>query len=431
MNGFGATERALARSLSAFPRVKAQLKHAWASANYLLHREPGMREALAPGVRMALRLGGRSEDDARFVGYYEPTPFDADGRRLAHHRLRQGRGEVEVLIHEADGSDSAVGVTKAWSSQQGARLHWVREGGARDRESIVYNDLDAGRLGSRWVSSRRGRWFLPWPVAAMAPRGDRFASLDFVALRAVAPDYGYAEVPAGAGADQGEDAGVRMVEVASGEASLRLSLARARACDPDPTMAGARHELNHVQFAPDGRRVVVIHRWQGATGRFSRLLELDLERDELSVPLAGPMVSHCTFLADGTLVAWARLGDREGYFRRAPAGEAIPLLDGRADEAGDGHPSAAPGRALLVTDSYPDRARQQHLRLLDLDAGKTVPVARFLAPLRFSGGARVDLHPRFAPSGTSLCVDSAHTGVRGCYVLDVRELVDELAGARS
>ncbi|MBC7289368.1 MAG: hypothetical protein H5T86_15270, partial [Armatimonadetes bacterium] len=50
-------------------------------------------------------------------------------------------------------------------------------------------------------------------------------------------------------------------------------------------------------------------------------------------------------------------------------------------------------------------------------------IGRFFSPPELSGEIRCDLHPRWNRAGDKVCIDSAHTGVRQMYVLDVADIV--------
>ena len=88
----------------------------------------------------------------------------------------------------------------------------------------------------------------------------------------------------------------------------------------------------------------------------------------------------------------------------------------------DGHPSYSPDKSLVVTDSYPSRARIQELKLLkdsDVDARKMKIIAKVFAPFKYDNDTRCDLHPRWSRDGKKVCFDSVFEGHRGLYVVEV------------
>ena len=87
--------------------------------------------------------------------------------------------------------------------------------------------------------------------------------------------------------------------------------------------------------------------------------------------------------------------------------------------AGDGHPSYSPNRELIVTDSYPDRARIQYLRIMKEGKEDSKIVGKVFSPFRYDNDTRCDLHPRWNHAGDKVCFDSVFEGHRGMYIVEV------------
>jgi hypothetical protein len=51
--------------------------------------------------------------------------------------------------------------------------------------------------------------------------------------------------------------------------------------------------------------------------------------------------------------------------------------------------------------------------------GKRIDIGRFYSPPSLEGPLRCDLHPRWSRDGRRLSIDSAHTGERQIYSIDV------------
>ena len=431
MSGYGRTERRIAAALGPMPGAKAFAKRSWAALNFALRGERGFQYELADGVRLERAEGGVTAADARFFGYFDHSPFSAVGDRMLVHRRAGEACEVELLLLEGEakgegdcGRDREVrvlGRSRAFSAQQGALLRWRKGSAAAE---CIYNDYEDGVLGSRWIDVDTGdSRFLPAPIAAQAEDGARFVTLDFRGLADVAPDYAYpsdAQLP---------PSGLGFID-ADGSALARVDLDRVRAFEPAADAIEARHELNHPSFAPDGESFVFVHRWFGPLGRRSRLLRYIPAHDALYAVLDGGMVSHFAWRADGALIAFARHEDRDCYLLLEPDAH-VPriLMPNVLDRFGDGHPSLSPDGRWLLTDSYPDRRRQQRLLVADLHRERCHTLGRFLAPLAFQAEARVDLHPRFSPDGARVAIDSAHRGARGFYVLDIADALARFAEA--
>mgnify|MGYP002352942593 FL=1 len=89
----------------------------------------------------------------------------------------------------------------------------------------------------------------------------------------------------------------------------------------------------------------------------------------------------------------------------------------------DGHCTVSPDRKWLLTDTYPDRNRRVSLLLYNWEKGEVIEVGEFESPPELEDAVRCDLHPRWSPDGMRICIDSAHTGERQMYVLDVSSIV--------
>jgi len=53
-----------------------------------------------------------------------------------------------------------------------------------------------------------------------------------------------------------------------------------------------------------------------------------------------------------------------------------------------------------------------------------VDIGRFFSPPELHGPVRCDLHPRWSRDGRKVSIDSAHSGQRQIYALDVGAIVD-------
>ena len=72
---------------------------------------------------------------------------------------------------------------------------------------------------------------------------------------------------------------------------------------------------------------------------------------------------------------------------------------------------------IILTDTYPDKYRNQHLYFYDIQNEVKKKIAYFYSPTKFTGEFRCDLHPRFSHDGSKICIDSPHTGKRQMIIL--------------
>lgn len=87
---------------------------------------------------------------------------------------------------------------------------------------------------------------------------------------------------------------------------------------------------------------------------------------------------------------------------------------------GDFHPMFNPLQSdIIVADTIPDRNRNQHLFIMDINKIRQKHVGTFYTPEKFSGPFRCDLHPRWDRNGTCIVVDTAQDGLRAMALIDV------------
>ncbi|RFA30253.1 hypothetical protein CAI21_06450 [Alkalilimnicola ehrlichii] len=299
---------------------------------------------------------------------------------------------------------------------------WVQRG---PDVAIAYNGVADNKLVSYWYSAASAQSeVIDWPIQAVAPAGDYFISLNYCRLQKLRPDYGYSvEVSNFSAEMDDEQDGLWGVERDNGAAELLVSLAELRALTPDA--AGAdEHKVNHVMFSPSGNRFIFVYRWFGSEGKKSRLFLYERESGRVKLLLDEGMVSHYCWRTESEIIAYARGPAGDGYYQlNVDTCVVQTFAAGLLNQFGDGHPSISPCGDYLITDTYPDRKRQQRLLLYCFSDGRVEEIGRFLLPLCFDGVGRIDLHPRWSPDGRAVSVDSGHDGVRGTYVINIEGLL--------
>lgn len=378
-----------------------------------------------------LALGDPQHDV--FFGYYDVTPFSPEAPYVLAHRVwrRAGRtarrsDAAEIGFYDLDDAEllfHALGTTRTWCWQQGARLRWDPSAPGR---RVLVNDLVGDRYGSRVIALDDGDVAgYDFPLYDVSPDGRLALSIDFTRLQRLRPGYGYDLCPETAPGDPApESTGLDLLDMKSSERHLVLSLAAAAALEPHPSMLGAQHYFNHASFAPDGSRFIVFHVWERPDGRRVRLLVFDREGALSYLPPGQDHISHVGWWGADRLVAFGRRPGAGG----SPRYWIIDLDAGPAwtpaanDLTSDGHPTLHPrGDGLMLTDTYPDRNSERTLTLHDLHGGDSLEAARFFSPPWLVGERRCDLHPRWSPDGSRVAVDSAHTGRREIVVIDLSD----------
>ena len=382
----------------------------------------------APAVQTAYPIVARPY---HFFGFHERCPWSLDDSMLLAHRfdlpLRMpAPGEaVEVGYFTGDYflDYRPLARTTAWNWQMGAQLQWA----GRDR--IVFNDAEDGRHVARVVDTRgTPRATIARPVGAVSPDGTKAVCHEFARLRRAAPAYGYAD---GADPDEGIDVpsalerGLSVADVDSGRLHHLFSLADLASVQPHKSMIGAYHYFTHPLFNPSGTRFVFFHRWVvDGNKTWTRMLSCGLSGEDLFIFPTASVVSHLAWRDDEHLLAYSTvrdLGESYHYALFTDRSDEYQLIAGESFTS-DGHPQYSPDRRWILTDTYPDRSRVQHLALYDTHAGRRYDLARLRSPFKYRGELRCDLHPRWNRAGTMVCFDSSHTGERSLCTMDVGNL---------
>lgn len=421
MTAYGSGERALARMLSHFPRVKALLKRAYEHAMYMQHR----KDALYYCEYTLTEFGHPTAES--FFGYYDKAPISPDGRHLLWHESVAPTSSppdparpISIVIASADGEERHRLVSWSYNWQQGARLHWV------DADRVVFNDFDhdSKRYIARMVDpeGETGRTF---SVPLVDTHGDVGVgiSLDFRRLATLRPDYGYFNLPQYTRAElRGcpDDDGLWIVDLNDGRTHLAVSL-HSLAAQTDPA---ALHKVNHPMISPHGGKCIFLHRYSNGGRRTDRLMVLDLVNGGVEELSAAGMVSHMAWRNEEELFGYLRGPDgRDGFFLvSAATGSMREVSPGVADYYGDGHPSLC-GEGVVVYDSYPDKSRMQHLVSLKLDGDESriEELGSFFHALKYRGVCRCDLHPRFGRDSREVYFDSVFSGRRRLWRLETEQ----------
>jgi hypothetical protein len=341
----------------------------------------------------------------------------------------------------------------------GAQLQWLGGSGGRKVLFNVRTDDASARFpffGAeiRDIGSGESR-VLPMPVYVCAPSGDWALSVDYRRLYVTHETIGYPcdRIPPDPSLCPGDD-GVWKMDLQTGAASLVVSYARLAAFDPRESMKRAIHWVSHIEVDPSSTRVLFLHRWtervkdetcflhrlitMAPDGSDLRLLEcsdhpLPQLADDFDPTAVGTFdyeksewqISHPLWRRDGEIIVWGPHAGSIHYhlYQDQDAGEVRAIGKGVLTE--NGHMTFSPvDPRWLLSDTYPDaQTHERVLFLYDVEAGRRHDLGSFFADPKLSKENRCDLHPRWSPQGTQICIDSMHEGDREMYVIDVSRLV--------
>lgn len=398
----------------------------------LVKNNPILKQRIVDAYQALLRLVPQRALDCSlpytirkdyFFGFHDKSPFSSSGKALlAHHnlignRIVQHGDTVEVgVFNGTDWNDfTRLGTSTAWNWQLGSMLQWVGE------HNVAFNTIDNGTPRASIVDiDSRSKEIWPFPVAHVSPDCNFASSYDFLRVEAAMPGYG--AVVESAKIDDEHRNSFRIFRCADGVVTFKISLGEAAAISPHASMEGAFHFFHHSLFDPTSKRCFFLHRWVDQKGRrWTRMFSVGVDGNELYLFPMDEMVSHITWTDDRHVFAYARMPkEGDGYYL-------IEDITGHSTRFfsrilnSDGHPTFDPSRQIVITDTYPDRFRNQYLILGLPKTHQRVNLARFHLPMIFRKELQVDLHPRLHPTRSIACVDTGHTGSRALMTIDFSE----------
>jgi hypothetical protein len=311
--------------------------------------------------------------------------------------------------------------TAAWNLQQGCMAHWL----ATNPDSvIIYNDMRKGKYVSVILNvlSRKELKVIPYPVAAVSPDGKDALVINFSRLRITRTDYGYP----GGGQDAQpdvqfpEDDGIFLLNLETGTIKLIVSLAQLKSQVPKITASNGIEYIGHTLFSKGGTKIFFLARAIPAWNTTSFTVDKDGSALRRCFPdeWGG---SHFDWLNDEQLLVTALYNGNQNSHVLFTVGRSDyrKLGGGKLDY--DGHGTFSPNGKWMITDTYPDKNREQTIRLLNTITDSVFTVGCYREPPEFKDGWRADIHCRWSPKGDLVGFNSTHTGSRQVYVMKVKE----------
>ncbi len=366
-----------------------------------------------------------------FFGYYDKSPWDASMRYMICMRAKNTWSDPEpndiadILLIDTKNNYKIkkIASTLTWNVQQGCNAQWL---GPDFKSQIIYNDLRNGRFCSVIINIKSNEEkILPMPVYAVSNDGKTALSLDFSRLHNLRLGYGYSALPEKTkGIPLPNSTAIWKLDLTIGKVKELLTYTDFASFQLRPEMLkkNSIHKVNHLMISPNGKRFMVLYRWFNGKRKYTRLITCNIDGSDMYVLSDDDMVSHCFWKNDEEIIAFIRKnGIGDGYFLlKDKSKEYIHLWSNIKD---DGHPSYCPtDNSLVITDSYPNRARVAVIKLLydnDLEGRYMKVIARVFAPFKYDNETRCDLHPRWSRDGKFICFDGAFEGFRRLYIVPI------------
>jgi hypothetical protein len=360
-------------------------------------------------------------------GYYDKCPWSFDGSKMIYLRVKNAHMNVAsmeqaeiVLKNVFQKTESVIASTHTWNVQQGCMLQWL---GPDYSDRIIFNDYRNGRLCSVIHEINNGsETIISYPVYSVASSGKWAITLDFSRLHSLRPGYGYINTPdTTKGIKIPNLPCISYIDLQSGISKDLLFYDQLSSFFPRNTMIDAFHKVNHIIINNSSNRIMFLHRWLRNGVKFDRLMTCDIDGENMRVLLDEDMVSHCNWIGEKTIIAFAhtRQYGNHYYYIDDDENPNLRLIPGLPDV--DGHPSVSPDGKYIVTDTYPNFKRKQSLYLYSTTSQKSMRIAEIYSSFKFLNDTRCDLHPRFNRDGDTICFDGAQSVLRQVYSITLGE----------
>lgn len=351
-------------------------------------------------------------------GYYDKCPWNSTGDSLLALRVRDTKQhpdsteEGTIVICKDCNTIIEVTKTRTWNVQQGCMLQWI------DDNHILFNDFRDGNYCSIIMNiETKEEKVLPLPIYSINNNKEFALTLDFSRLHRLRLGYGYANIPElYPDVACPNDFCIWYVDLVSGNYKGILKYTDLQNFEHRNEMSNAIHKVNHIMISPNGTRFMFLHRWFKDGKKYSRLLTCDIDGNNLFNLSDDDFVSHCCWKNDEYILS---------YLNKHSQGKGYYLLKDKTNEfhrlwtqlSMDGHPSYSYCGGMVVTDTYADRTRLQSLYIMKGDNIRRI--ARVYLPFEYNYDSRCDLHPRWSIDNKKICFDSAYSGKRKIYSVDI------------
>lgn len=405
--------------LNKFPHVKKVIKRIYQLIMYIL----------SPKIKSEGNIIRVSPFDKYeyFFGYYDKSPWDKTERYMLCIRAKNTWKNVApkelaevVLIDTLNNNKiSIIGKTRAWNVQQGCMLQWL---GPNFDKEIIYNDFDGEKYISKIynIVTKKAR-IINYPVYTVSSDGTFAFTLDFARLHRIRPGYGYSNlVDTTKNSKIPDTPCISFIDLKNNQIKPILYYTNLVDFETRKEMINAEHKVNHIMINPSNNRFMFIHRWYLNGKKYSRLVTCDIDGSNMYNLSDDDMVSHCNWMNDKEIFGFVhKKGNGNGYYLMSD--KSNKYIHCYTELCNDGHPSFSPNGKYIITDTYPNRARIQELKLLEVNNkwNKYRIIGKVFSPFKYDNDTRCDLHPRWDRKGEKICFDSVFEGKRGLYIIEI------------
>lgn len=405
-----------------------------------------------------------------WFGYYNYDTINASGSKMLCNKItRDGvapeKGmKIELGYYELSKSSwHLIGNSDSWNWQQGAMMQWL-PGDGNDNK-IVYNTSDGHHLFAFITDIENGKSKrINWPIYGLTPDGKKSISIDLERSYWCRAYHYESVVNESLNVAIPENDGIFEIDLDQNSRRRILSIDDVLRLDPDQDFPQLKHWFEHVMISPNGKRFCFLHRFSPLENPMlyqTRLIISDIDGTNLQVVpgwreyslshfgwkddesfviyavkipsiqktlssamriSSGSTISHFNYtLLKKEILSFAKAmlprklkeaikGNDNGYhYYRINSDGKFSLKEKWTQKLFriDGHPSFTGDGRYMITDTYPDERKMQHLIVFDTITKKGVVVAEFFASL-MSTPASCDLHPKLCRNNNYVVIDTAY-----------------------
>ena len=354
-----------------------------------------------------------------FYGFHDTCPWSPDDLKILAHKfdptksMRQiETGPIEIgFFKDASLKDfKTLSYTHAWNWQQGSSLNWVGR-------NIIFNDFYKGESIAN-IIDLNGNILktLPCHVACVSNNGRFGLTFSFERLGRGMPGYGYQFV--GKAIKKYRDIEtLGIIDIETLEHKKLYSLEEIAQIEPRDAMNNSFHFFSHCLISKNDERFLFFHNWVRPSGKLEvRMFSSDVTGKDLFL-FPGSQFSHITWKDNETILAYFKPYNRKlGYYCvKDLHTDSVRIAERFLDL--DGHPQFSSDQRYIVTDTYPDRFRNQYLKLYAFETESGIVLAKLRIPFPYRNDRRCDFHPRWSRDNSMICFDSAHNNIRSLCII--------------
>lgn len=366
-----------------------------------------------------------------FFGYYDKEQWDKNNRYILTNQVdfinRSPKGSDAITLGIIDSQNNfsftPLSSSKAWAWQQGNMLQWI----PKYEDLIIHNERIGDRFVSIIINMKTGeKKVLPRPIYTLSNDGQKALSLNFSRTAITRPGYGYNGLSDWRINDKKpSDDGIYLMDLDTGEHKLIIDLNRIVNINYNDNMANSIHWFNHLLFNPTDERFIFLHRWQNKeSGNFyTRLCTADYKGENIFISKINNG-SHFIWYDNNHILIWAEGDQGEAYYLIEDQTDKTQII-GKGILNRNGHCTISSDKKWILTDEYPDKNNMRPFILYNINEKLRIDIGNFYSPPELEGELRCDLHPRWNRDDSLICIDSAHTGERQMYILDVSIITKE------